>query len=52
MAAQGDIVAVAGAGRVNTHVATFVIVRVVTFLVCLLLPADLTDDGEKKGKAQ
>ena len=44
----------AGASLLNTHVATFVLVVWVTFLVCLLLPADLADaDGEdQEGERQ
>ena len=54
MLAQGDVAAVAGAGLLNTHVATFVLVVWVTFLVCLLLPTDLADaDGEdQEGERQ
>ena len=44
----------AGAGLLNTQVATFVLVVWVIFLVCLLLRADLTDaDGEdQEGERQ
>ena len=46
---QGDIAAAAGLALADTQVATFELV-LLTFFVCLLLPADLTGAGKQKGE--